>query len=540
MSFGDYQYNGAMQLFSQLPPEERTFKNPRELATSISHSLQSSDIFEKVEVAGPGFINFFLSDEYISREATRLLKNANSAWPLRSEKVIVDFSSPNIAKEMHVGHLRSTIIGDSLCRALEYRGFDVSRVNHVGDWGTQFGMLISYMREHGKEGVDDLSDLQSFYKKAKVKFDADEDFKQRSQSAVTQLQAYEDSTLKTWQQICQVSRAEFEELYKELDVEIQERGESFYNSIIPSVLDELIQEGIAVVNDGALCVFSGDSAVPLICRKSDGGFNYASTDLAALYHRTQVEDADWIIYVTDMSQRRHFESVFDTARRVGWLSRKKSVAVDHVGFGLVIGEDGKRLRTRSGDTIKLKDLLAEAKERCLEQFQARKVPLELHELQAAAHDLGVSAVKYADLRNNLSTNYTFSFDRMLDLKGNTAVYLQYTFARVHSILERSKNERTEDSLIRPGHPACSTSQERALLLHLLKFEDTVDCMLNELMPSKVCEFTYNLCVLFNNFYTECKVFGVSEENARLATCTLTSDILQKCFKIIGMKPLRKI
>ena len=537
-SFGDYQYSGSMQLFSELSTMATDYGSPRELAVAISNSLDATEVFHKVEVAGPGFINIFLSDKYISLKASQMFRQLNQEVPKNNKKVIVDFSSPNIAKEMHVGHLRSTIIGDSLCQALEHRGFTVSRLNHVGDWGTQFGMLIAYMREHGDEGTVGLSDLQSFYKQAKVKFDEDEHFKRRAQAAVTELQAYEPETYRVWEQICAASRNEFEAIYEELNVEIEERGESFYNSFIPKVLEELIEKDIAVMNDGALCIFSDDSDVPLICRKSDGGFNYASTDLAALYHRTQVEDADWIIYVTDISQRRHFDAVFSAGRRIGWLNSKKDVAVDHVGFGLVTGEDGKRLRTRSGETVKLKDLLVEAKERCLQQFQTRGTDLDMETLRTSAHDLGTSAVKYADLRNNISTNYAFSFARMLDLKGNTAVYLQYSFVRVNSILERAN--RSNESSANCVDPTCSTPQERALLLHLLKFDDAVDSMLTELMPSKICEFTYTLCVLFNNFYTECKIFGVIEEESRLTTCLLTSAVMKKCFKIIGMRPLRRI
>lgn len=540
LAFGDYQYSGVMQLFAQVPADEMPFKQPRELAIAISKSLEPSNMFRKVEVAGPGFINFFLAEEQISAEVTKMLRRTDAVWPSTGKKVIVDFSSPNIAKEMHVGHLRSTIIGDSLCRALEYRGFSVTRVNHVGDWGTQFGMLIAYMNDLGEVSTDELSDLQSFYKRAKIKFDSDEDFKRRSQAFVTKLQAYDEETYELWKRICQVSRLEFEEIYKDLDVKIEERGESFYNPIIPTVLEELTEKGIAVVNDGALCIFSEGSEVPLICRKSDGGFNYASTDLAALSYRTRSEDADWIIYVTDMSQQRHFDAVFDAARRAGWLNDKKRVKVNHVGFGLVIGEDGKRLRTRSGETVRLKDLLMEAKERCLQQFEDREVSLDSQMLHKSARDLGISAVKYADLRNNISTNYTFSFERMLDMKGNTAVYLQYTVARVCAILERGNAKSGRSAGLDHVHLNCSTQQERALFLQLLKFEDAVDSMIECLMPSKICEFTYTLCVLFNNFYSECRIFGDDEEDARLATCSLTLNILEKCFKIMGIQPLKKL
>ena len=537
--FGDYQYSGCMQLFAKLT-DTHEFKSSRDLAVVISNMLERGDMFDKIEVAGPGFINFHISDTFISEQALKLAQNIDSSSKQTfGRHVIVDFSSPNIAKEMHVGHLRSTIIGDSLCRALEYRGFNVSRLNHVGDWGTQFGMLIAYMRENASSFTENISDLQMFYKNAKVKFDTDDDFKRRAQIVVTQLQAYDEETYNMWKQICQASRKEFEEVYAELDIQIEERGESFYNKLIPEVLQHLVDKEIAVTDEGALCIFSHDSEVPLICRKSDGGFNYASTDLAALYCRTQIEQADWIIYVTDVSQSQHFSAVFDAGRRAGWLDGRKVTVVDHVGFGLVTGEDGKRLRTRSGETVKLKDLLAEAKKQCFDQFQARGADSSEEILLESAGKLGIGAVKYADLRNNIATNYMFSFERMLDLKGNTAVYLQYTYARVHSILERA-GLQTGQCSSELASPICSALQERALLLQLLRFEDAVDTTLAELMPSKMCEYTYTLCVLFNNFYSECKVFGVQEEQARLTMCVLTSNILAKCFSIIGMQPISRI
>lgn len=538
-SFGDYQYSGSMQLFSKLT-DGHEFKSSRDLAVAISNMLERGDMFDNIEVAGPGFINFHISDTFISEQALKLAQNiGSSSKQTIGRRVIVDFSSPNIAKEMHVGHLRSTIIGDSLCRALEYRGFTVSRLNHVGDWGTQFGMLIAYMRENEPSFTENISDLQKFYKNAKVKFDTDDDFKRRAQIVVTQLQAYDEETYNTWKHICQASRKEFEEVYDQLDIQIEERGESFYNTLIPEVLQQLVDKEIAVTDGGALCIFGQDSEVPLICRKSDGGFNYASTDLAALYYRTQIEQADWIIYVTDVSQSQHFNAVFEAGRRAGWLDGRKVTMVDHVGFGLVTGEDGKRLRTRSGETVKLKDLLAEAKKQCLDQFQARGADSSEEILLESAGKLGISAVKYADLRNNIATNYMFSFERMLDLKGNTAVYLQYTYARVHSILERAGLQTGQHSS-ELALPICSALQERALLLQLLRFEDAVDTTLAELMPSKMCEYTYTLCVLFNNFYSECKVFDVQEEQARLTMCVLTLNILEKCFSIIGMQPVSRI
>ncbi|CAL6308742.1 unnamed protein product [Bathycoccus prasinos] len=338
--------------------------------------------------------------------------------------------------EMHVGHLRSTIIGDSICRMLEYKNIETLRLNHVGDWGTQFGMLLEYLNDEHDGFVDTIGDLQSCYKLAKKRFDEDTEFKIRSQAAVVKLQAGDPKMLEIWENVCQTSRNEFETIYEALNVRISERGESFYNLMISGILEELEQKNIAVKSEGALCIFSSFEGTPLICRKSDGGYNYASTDLAAINHRIKYEKADWVIYITDSGQKKHFAGIFDATERAGWLERceKSDVRLSHVGFGLVMGEDGKRFRTRSGEVIRLKELLSEAESRCYDELKNRGTSgLSEIEMKQTARKLGIGAIKYADLQNNLSTNYVFSFDRMLDLKGNTAIYLQYAHVRVSAI-----------------------------------------------------------------------------------------------------------
>jgi arginyl-tRNA synthetase len=459
---------------------------------------------------------------------------------LPARKAVVDFSSPNIAKEMHVGHLRSTIIGETICRTLESIGVETVRLNHVGDWGTQFGMLLTHLSD--KTDTDfEIRDLQAFYKESKLRFDSDEEFKLRSQAAVVKLQAGDEEMTVKWKQICEVSRQEFEEIYRLLDIKIEERGESFYNSMIPDVLDELIQKNIAVTNDGALCIFQEKDSPPLICRKSDGGFNYASTDLAAMRHRIKDVRADWIIYVTDMGQSRHFEAIFDAAKRADWLNegQETSVRLDHVSFGLVMGEDGKRFRTRSGDTVPLKSLLSEAQSRCLESLQSRENNnMDKDKLEEAARIMGISAVKYADLHNNRTTNYTFSYDRMLDLKGNTAVYLLYTHARISSILDRAGDEDfssfDEDELV------LTDEKERRLALTILKLPDTIDSVIQDLLPSRLCDYTYSLCVAFNEFYGACKVIGDEREKPRLILCHATALSLRRAFYILGIEPLYRL
>ncbi|KAK3288796.1 hypothetical protein CYMTET_3733, partial [Cymbomonas tetramitiformis] len=370
--FGDYQCNNAMPLFATFKgKEDAPFKNPREIATAILDALPDSPLISETSIAGPGFINARVSSEWLSQELQGLLRNGSSSWappiPQDREKVIVDFSSPNIAKEMHVGHLRSTIIGDTICRLLEFSGAEVLRLNHVGDWGTQFGMLIEFLKEETGGSPENASkavgDLQAFYKKAKAKFDEDEDFKLRAQKAVVQLQGGDPESLALWQGICDVSRREFDSLYKRLGVELEERGESYYNPLIPEVLAELKANKVSILSDGAMCVFpkgkDGEidtDSTPLIVQKSDGGFNYASTDLTAIKQRLFTEDADWIIYVTDVGQQSHFKMVFETAERAGWLAAdaragRGAPRIDHVGFGLVLGDDGKRFRTRSGEVV---------------------------------------------------------------------------------------------------------------------------------------------------------------------------------------------
>ena len=549
-SLGDYQCNSAMQLFAELKKNgDATFSNPRALAEAIVEAVNNKNgLFASTSVAGPGFINVTFSTSHLAQQLAHVVHDAEDGIvtilaredTLPARKAVVDFSSPNIAKEMHVGHLRSTIIGETICRTLESIGVETVRLNHVGDWGTQFGMLLTHLSD--KTDADfEIRDLQAFYKESKLRFDTDEEFKLRSQAAVVKLQAGDEEMIAKWKRICEVSRQEFEEIYRLLDIKIEERGESFYNSMIPDVLDELIEKKIAVTNDGALCIFQEKDGPPLICRKSDGGFNYASTDLAAMRHRIKDVGADWIIYVTDMGQSRHFEAVFDAAKRANWLNegQDSSVRLDHVSFGLVMGEDGKRFRTRSGETVPLKSLLSEAQSRCLESLQSRENNnMDEDKLEEAARIMGISAIKYADLHNNRTTNYTFSYDRMLDLKGNTAVYLLYTHARISSILDRAGDEVI--SSFDEGDLVLTDEKERRLALTILKLPDTIDSVIQDLLPSRLCDYTYSLCVAFNEFYGTCKVIGDEREKPRLILCHATALSLRRAFYILGIEPLYRL
>ena len=539
-----------MQLFAELKKNgDATFSNPRALAEAIVEAVNNKNgLFASTSVAGPGFINVTFSTSHLAQQLAHVVHDAEDGKvtilarqdTLPARKAVVDFSSPNIAKEMHVGHLRSTIIGETICRTLESIGVETVRLNHVGDWGTQFGMLLTHLSD--KTDADfEIRDLQAFYKESKLRFDSDEEFKLRSQAAVVKLQAGDEEMIAKWKRICEVSRQEFEEIYRLLDIKIEERGESFYNSMIPDVLDELIEKKIAVTNDGALCIFQEKDGPPLICRKSDGGFNYASTDLAAMRHRIKDVRSDWIIYVTDMGQSRHFEAVFDAAKRANWLNegQDSSVRLDHVSFGLVMGEDGKRFRTRSGETVPLKSLLSEAQSRCLDSLQSRENNnMDEDKLQEAARIMGISAIKYADLHNNRTTNYTFSYDRMLDLKGNTAVYLLYTHARISSILDRAGDEVI--SSFDEGDLVLTDEKERRLALAILKLPDTIDSVIQDLLPSRLCDYTYSLCVAFNEFYGACKVIGDEREKQRLILCHTTALSLRRAFYILGIEPLYRL
>lgn len=551
--FGDYQCNNAMGLFRILKSKEgfEDVKSPRNVAEKILQAMPENDMVASTSIAGPGFINATISDAYLSKQVSDMLRDGIGSWapplPNGHKKVVVDFSSPNVAKEMHVGHLRSTIIGDTLCRCLEFCNAEVVRLNHVGDWGTQFGMLIEFLNDLQAENKADVeesvSDLQAFYKSAKVKFDEDEEFKKRAQLAVVSLQRGDAESREAWQRICEVSRKEFQKIYERLGVQLEERGESFYNPYLADVVNELEERKIAELSEGALCVFVEGQDIPLIVKKSDGGFNYASTDLAAIRHRINEEGADWIIYVTDVGQQNHFRMVFKAAEMAGWIPPKgteQEVRVDHVGFGLVLGEDGKRFRTRSGEVVRLVELLDEAKRRCYEQIKERRgEEFTEEEIVDASEAMGYGAVKYADLRNNRSTNYKFSFDAMLDLKGDTAVYLLYAHARIASIIRKS--EKDMHALVEQGVEIPLVHEtERALALHLLRFPEAVVSTLEDLLPNRICEYLYDLSTRFTDFYGSCQVIGTPEEDGRLLLCEATAEVMRACFHLLGIRPLYRI
>ena len=547
--FGDYQSNVALSLAQPLK------QNPRAIAQTIVDNLQIEDICEKPTIAGPGFINFMLKSDYIGQLLSKIQPDPRLGIPevQPSSKVVVDFSSPNIAKEMHVGHLRSTIIGDAIANVLEFRGYDVLRLNHVGDWGTQFGMLIAYLREAYPEALTtanalDLGDLVSLYKKAKVRFDEDEQFKQTARQEVVKLQAGAKDSRRAWKLLCDQSRREFQVIYDLLDIEIEERGESFYNPFLEDIVNELEQKGLLEESEGAKCVFldgftnkDGDP-LPLIVQKTDGGFNYATTDLAALKYRVKEDEANRIIYVTDSGQANHFAGVFQVAKKAGILP--DDVEVVHVPFGLVLGEDGKRFKTRSSETVKLKDLLDEAVERAKNDLETRLKEEKREEtpefIDRVSQVVGLSAVKYADLSQNRTSDYKFDYDKMLDLKGNTAPYLLYAYVRPQGISRKGNIDFSQidaDTQI-----VLTENAELALAKHILQLEEVIKEVESSLLPNRICLYLFELSQKFNQFYEQCDILNAEEpiKTSRLILADLTARTIKLGLSLLGINVLERM
>ncbi|KZL49152.1 arginine--tRNA ligase [Nodularia spumigena CENA596] len=550
--FGDYQANVALSL------SKRLGQQPRAIASAIVEKLDISDFCETPEIAGPGFINLKLKIAYLEAQINAIQTDSRLGVPKTEtpKREIVDFSSPNIAKEMHVGHLRSTIIGDSIARILEFQGHDVLRLNHVGDWGTQFGMLITYLREVYPEALTtanalDIGDLVSFYRKAKQRFDEDEAFQETARQEVVRLQAGAEDTLHAWKLLCEQSRREFQIIYDLLDVQVIERGESFYNPQLPSVVADLAKSGLLVENQGAQVVFlegftnREGEPMPLIVQKSDGGYNYATTDLAALRYRIQQDEAKRIIYVTDSGQSNHFAQFFQVARKAGWVP--DDVELVHVPFGLVLGEDGKKFKTRSGDTVRLRDLLDEAVIRARADLEARLKEEEREEteefISEVAEIVGISAVKYADLSQNRTSDYIFSYDKMLDLKGNTAPYMLYAYARIQGISRKGGinfAELGENVKVLLQHET-----ELALAKYLLQLDGVISSVEQELLPNRLCEYLYELSKKFNQFYDRNQGVRVLEaeeplRTSRLVLCDLTARTLRLGLDLLGIRVLERM
>ncbi|MGH3311367.1 MAG: arginine--tRNA ligase [Streptomyces sp.] len=548
----DFQANGMLALAKGLKA------NPRELAGQVVDSLPPNDEITSIEVSGPGFLNIELSDAAILRTLAARYEDDRLGVPYAEQPgtTVIDYSQPNVAKEMHVGHLRSTVIGDAVTQVLEYRGERVVRRHHIGDWGTQFGMLIQYLIEHPHE-LDHASDtaqgadkdsgeaamarLNRLYKASRQIFDSDEEFKTRARDRVVALQAGDKETLALWHKIVDESKTYFQAVYEQLDVEIRDAdivGESAYNDDLQQVVRDLEDGAVAERSEGALCVFFDDvkgpdgSPTPLIVQKSNGGFGYAATDLAAIRDRMFALHADTLLYVVDARQALHFRMVFETAQRAGWLPKG---AARQLAFGTVLGKDGKPFKTRAGETVRLVDLLDEAVQRAavVVRDKAEGLGLSEEEIQERAAQVGIGAVKYADLSNSMSRDYVFDLDRMVSLQGDTSVYLQYAHARIRSIFRKAGD-------LKPAaHPELSLApQERALALHLDEFAEALAGVAETYEPHKLAAYLYELATLYSPFYEHCPVLkaGSAEltEN-RLFLCDLTARTLRQGMSLLGIR-----
>ncbi|MFE5754277.1 arginine--tRNA ligase [Streptomyces massasporeus] len=543
----DFQANGILAL------AKKEKANPRELATQVVSGVESGELIKDVEVSGPGFLNITLTDGAITRNlAARYADDTGRLGVPQAEQpgtTVIDYAQPNVAKEMHVGHLRSAVIGDAVVQLLEFTGENVIRRHHIGDWGTQFGMLIQYLEEHPHEldhkadaasGEEAMSNLDRLYKAARKLFDADEEFKTRARRRVVDLQAGDPQTLAMWQKFVDESKIYFFSVFEKLDMEIRDAdivGESGYNDMLAETCRLLEESGVAVRSEGALCVFFDDikgpdgNPVPLIVQKSDGGYGYAATDLSAIRDRVFNLKANSIIYVVDARQSLHFKMVFETARKAGWLG--DDVKAHQLAFGTVLGKDGKPFKTREGETVRLVDLLDEAIDRASAVVREKAQDLSEEEIAERGTQVGVGAVKYADLSTSANRDYKFDLDQMVSLNGDTSVYLQYAYARIQSILRKAGASRPA------AHPELELHEaERALGLHADSFAATVAEAATEYAPHKLAAYLYQLASLYTTFYDKCPVLKAETpeqiEN-RLFLCDVTARTLHRGMALLGIR-----
>ncbi len=544
--FGDYQANGVMRLAKQLKI------NPRELANQIIEELNShkDNIVERYELAGPGFINIFLRNEGILKRANRI---TNKEVPLipkseKSLKITVDYSSPNLAKEMHVGHLRGTIIGDAIVRILEKKGHKVIRQNHVGDWGTQFGMLICYMKELQSSAEEDLpkalSDLEKFYQVAKKRFDVDDEFAVNARKEVVHLQSGNKNSIQIWEQFINESLNHCDEIYAKLNVTLTRShldAESKYNDALPGIISQLESRGLLSESEGAKCVFlpqflgkDGDS-LPVIVQKSDGGYLYSTTDLAAIDYKCQELDINRALYVVDARQSLHFQQVFAVAEKANLASDK--ISLEHIAYGTMMDSSGKPFKTRSGGTTKLIELLDESVSRAYALVTEKNPELDEKERLKIAEKVGIGSVKYADLSKNRTSDYIFDWSTMLSFEGNTAPYLMYAFARIKSILAKASGEKRYTLIT-----ILESSEERLLLIKLLQFPEIIDSVALDCFPNQLCNYLHELAGLFMRFYEACPILKAKDalQDSRLALAEFTSQTLKEGLDLLGIETLEKM
>ncbi|MCC8374369.1 arginine--tRNA ligase [Photorhabdus sp. HUG-39] len=541
--FGDYQANGVMAAAKKVGIP------PRQLAEKVVNLLNLQGIASKVEIAGPGFINIFLDKAWIAANIETALKDEKlGVTPAKPQTIVVDYSAPNVAKQMHVGHLRSTIIGDAAVRTLEFLGHKVIRANHVGDWGTQFGMLIAYLEKMQNENASDmaLSDLEAFYREAKKHYDEDEEFAIRARGYVVKLQGGDEYCRTMWRKLVDITMAQNQQTYDRLNVTLTKdsvMGESLYNDLLPSIVADLKQQGLAVESDGATVVYLDEyknkegEPMGVIIQKQDGGYLYTTTDIACAKYRYETLHADRILYYIDSRQHQHLMQAWTIVRKAGYVP--ESVSLEHHMFGMMLGKDSKPFKTRAGGTVRLTDLLDEAIERANTLIREKNPDMPEDELKKVVSAVGIGAVKYADLSKSRTTDYIFDWDNMLAFEGNTAPYMQYAYTRVASIFKRA--EIDESSLTLPV--ILNEDREQTLATRLLQFEETITTVAREGTPHVMCAYLYDLAGLFSCFYEHCQILNAESEElrqSRLKLALLTAKTLKQGLNTLGIETVERM
>jgi len=544
-SHGDFACNIAMML------AKPAGMNPRELAEKITAALPQDPRISDTQIAGPGFINFFVNDSWLEQQASKALSAADlgikKATDNDIQTIVVDYSSPNLAKEMHVGHLRSSIIGDAVVRALEFQGHKVIRQNHVGDWGTQFGMLLAYMEEQQNNGESlDLADLEGFYRASKQRFDESEEFATRARELVVALQSGDEYCNKLWAEFNSISLEHCLALYKRLGVSLTAadvRGESAYNKDLQSIVDKLTEAKLLTESNGAQCVFLDEfknkegEPLPIIVQKSGGGFLYATSDLAAIRYRAQELKADRVLYFVDQRQALHFNQVFALAHKAGFASEQ--TRLEHLGFGTMNGADGKPFKTRSGGTVKLVDLLDEAEERAIALVRSKNPDMGEEELEKIGKAVGIAAVKYADLSKDRARDYIFNFEQMLSFEGNTAPYLMYAYTRVASIFDKAGLDMNTIS----GDIKLDAEPEKDLANKLMQFPEILERLAKKGQPHTLCSYIYEVAGLFSSFYENCPILSAETEEqkqSRLCLAALAGKTIKQGLNLLGITTLERM
>lgn len=543
VQFGDYQANGVMGAAKKMGIP------PRQLAEKILEKLDITDIADKVEIAGPGFINIFLSPQWVAKQAEDALVDEHlNVTPVEPQTIVIDYSSPNVAKQMHVGHLRSTIIGDASARTLSFLGHNVVRANHLGDWGTQFGMLIAYLEKKQNENAADmaLSDLEEFYREAKKHYDEDEVFAERARNYVVKLQSGDEYCRTMWRKLVDITMQQNQATYQRLNVTLTEddiMGESLYNPMLPGIVADLKAKGLAVESEGATVVFLDEyknkegEPMGVIVQKKDGGYLYTTTDIACAKYRHETLHADRVLYYIDSRQHQHLMQAWTIVRKAGYIP--DSMSLEHHMFGMMLGKDGRPFKTRSGGTIRLTDLLDEAQERARALIAEKNPDMDKDELNNVARVVGIGAVKYADLSKNRTTDYIFDWDLMLSFEGNTAPYMQYAYTRVASIFKRADID--ENALTQPI--VLTQSHERQLALRLVQFDETIMQVSREGTPHVMCAYLYDLAQAFSGFYENCPILSAEDENtrqSRLKLARLTAKTLKQGLDTLGIETVDRM